>query len=67
MIKDLEIETVKEIVYKFSENIDESEMIYNVTLNNYENVFGSCTIYTALFAIVFLIIIGISNAFIYFH
>ena len=67
MIKDLEIEIVKEIVYKFSENIDESEMIYNVTLNNYENVFGSFTIYTALFAIVFLIIIGISNAFIYFH
>ena len=67
MIKDLEIEIVKEILYKFSENIDEIEMIYNVTLNNYENVFGSSTIYTALFAIVFLIIIGISNAFIYFH
>ena len=29
---------------KCSENIHESEMIYNVTLNDFENVCGSCTI-----------------------
>ena len=38
-----------------------------VTLNDYENVCGSCTIYIVLFVIAFLIIIGISSAFIYFH
>ena len=42
-------------------------MIYNATLNNYENVCGSCTIYTVLFVIAFSIIIGISRAFICFH
>ena len=30
-------------------------MIYNVTLYDYENVCGSCTTYTVLFAIAFLI------------
>ena len=38
-------------------------MIYN----DYKNVCNSCTIYIVLFVIVFLIIIGISSAFIYFH
>ena len=42
-------------------------MIYNRTLNDYENVCDSCTIYIVLFVIAFLIIIGISSAFIYFH
>ena len=60
-------ELVDKLVEKCSENIDEKEMIYNVTLNDYENVCGSCTIYTVLFAIAFLIIIGISSAFTYFH
>ena len=39
----------------------------SVTLNDYENICRSCTIYIVLFAIPFLIIIGISRAFIYFH
>ena len=38
-------------------------MIYN----DYENVRNSCTIYIILFVIAFLIIISISDAFIYFH
>ena len=42
-------------------------MIYNETLNDYENVCNSCVIYIVLFVIAFLIIIGISSAFIYFH
>ena len=42
-------------------------MIYNATLDDYKNVCNSCTIYILLFVIAFLIIIGISNAFNYFH
>ena len=38
-------------------------MTYNVTLNDCEDV----TIYTVLFVTAFLIIIGISSAFMYFH
>ena len=40
---------------------------YNVTLSDYGNVCGPCTIYIILLVIAFLIIIGISSAFIYFH
>ena len=39
----------------------------SVALNDYEIVRGTCTISIAFLAIAFLIIIGISNAFIYFH
>ena len=49
-----------------NENIDENEMI-SVTLNDYGSVCGSCTIYIELFVIAFLIITGITSAFIYFH
>ena len=42
-------------------------MIYNVTLNDYENVCGSCTMSTVLFVIAFLIIIGTISVFIYFR
>ena len=35
---------VDELVEKCSENIDKIEMIYNVTLNDFEKVYGSCTI-----------------------
>ena len=42
-------------------------MIYNVTLNDYENVCGSCTMSTVLLVIAFLIIIGTISVFIYFH
>ena len=38
-------------------------MIYS----DHGNVHNSCTVYIVLFVIAFLIIIGISNAFIYFH
>ena len=41
-------------------------MIYNITLNDYENSYGSCTIYTVLFATAFLTSNCISSAFIYF-
>ena len=40
-------------------------MIYNDNLNDYEIVYNSLTIYIVLFVIVFLIIIGISSAFIF--
>ena len=58
---------VDKLVEECGENTDESKMIYNVTLNDYENACGSCTLCTVLFVIAFLIIIGISSAFIYFH
>ena len=58
---------IDKLAEEFSENIDENEMIYNATLNDYENGCGPCTIYTVLFVIAFLITIGISSAFIYFH
>ena len=35
--------------------------------NDYENVCNSCTVYIALFDIIFVIITGISSAFIYFY
>ena len=49
----------KNLVEKCSENIDGNEMIYNGTVNDYEKVCNSCTIYIVLFVIAFLIIIGI--------
>ena len=60
-------ELISDLVEECSENIDGNEMIYNEILNDYKNVCNSCTIYILLFAIDFLIIIGISSAFIYFH
>ena len=42
-------------------------MIHNGTLNDYERLCNSCTMYIALFVIAFLIIISIISAFIYFH
>ena len=50
---------VHELVDECSEDNDESEMIYNVTLNYYGNVCGSYAIYLVLFVIAFLIFIGI--------
>ena len=44
-----------------------SEMIYNLTLNDYEKVSISCKIYIVLFVIAFLIIIGIGSMYFYFH
>ena len=38
-----------------------------MVFNDYGNVCNSCTIYIVLFAIAFLIMIGISSVFVYFH
>ena len=48
-----ECDKVDKVVEECSENIEKNEMIYNVALNDYENVYGSCTIYTVLFFITF--------------
>ena len=61
------IKKVDKLVEECSKNIDENEMIHSSTLNDYGNVCNSCTIYIVLFVIAFLITIGISSAFIYFH
>ena len=42
-------------------------MIYNSTLNNYEKMCDSCTIYKLLLVIFFIMSISISSQFIYFH
>ena len=57
---------IDKLAKECSENVDENEMT-NVTLNEYRNICGSCTIYITLFVIAFLIIIGIRNVFIYFY
>ena len=44
-----------------------SEMIYNLTLNDYKKVCSSCTIYIALFVIFLIISTSISCVFIHFH
>ena len=58
---------VDKLVEECSENVEGNEMIYNGTLSNYRDVCNSCAIYIVMFVIAFLIIIGISSAFIYFH
>ena len=45
------------LVEESSENIDENEII-SVTLNDYENVRGSCTVNIVLFVIALFIFIG---------
>ena len=42
-------------------------MIYNSTLNDYEKVCNSCTIYIVLFVIAFLISIAIGSMYFYFN
>ena len=54
---------IDKLVEECSENIDENEM----THNDYENMYNSCTIYIVFFVMMFLIIIGISSVFIYFY
>ena len=58
---------IVKLVEECSENIDGNEMIYNATLNDYENVCGFCTVYIVLLAIFFIIHISISSVFIYFY
>ena len=60
-------ELIDKLVEECIENVDGNEIIYNGTLNDYENVCNSGTIYIVLFVIAFLRIGGISSAFIYFH
>ena len=54
------------LVEKFSENIDENEMICNGTLNDYKNICESCTIYIVLLSVFLTISISIGRVFIYF-
>ena len=58
---------VHKLVEECGENINGNKMIYNESLNDYEKLINSCTIYIILFVIGFLIIIGISSAFIHFN
>ena len=58
---------INKLVEECSENIDGNEMIYNSTLNDYEEICSSCTVYIVLFVIAFLMIIGISSAYFYFY
>ena len=60
-------ELVDKLVEECSENLNGNEMILNGTLNDHRKVCNSCTIYIVLFVIDFLIIIGISTAFVYFN
>ena len=57
---------VDNLVEECNKNIVENEII-SATLNDYESVYNSCTIYVVLPVISFLIIIGISSASMYFH
>ena len=57
---------VDKLVEECSENINENEMIYNKTLNDYEKICSSCTVYIGLFVIFFILSISISSVFIYF-
>ena len=45
--------SVDELLEECIEIIDVNELIYNGTLNNYENVCNSCTVYIVLFVIAF--------------
>ena len=53
---------IDKLAEECNEDIDGNEMIYNTTLN--KKVCNFCTIYTVLFVIAFLIIVGITSAFI---
>ena len=57
------LQIVNKLVEECSENIDGNEMIHN----NYGKVCNSSTIYLVLFVNAFLIIIGFSSVFVYFH
>ena len=59
---------IDRLVEEYSESIDGNKMNHN----DYKNLCNSCTLYIASFAllffcIIFIIIIGISSVFIYFH
>ena len=54
---------IDKVVEECTEDIDENEMIYN----DYEKICSSCTVYIILFVIAFLMILGISSIYFYFH
>ena len=58
---------VGELVKEYSKNINENQMIYNRTLNDYKKVCSSCVIYLVLLPIFFKISKIISSVFICFH
>ena len=60
-------ELIDKLFEECSGNIDENETIHNKTLNDYERVFNSCTIYTVLFSIFLITSIRISSVYFYFH
>ena len=60
-------ELTDKLVENFSEDINGKEIIYNVTLSDYEKVCKSCTICIVLLFITFIIIIGIKSGFFYFY
>ena len=61
-------ELISKLVEECSENIDENEMIYNKTVNDYGKVCNSCkVVYIVLIAIFLIISISITSVFIYFH
>ena len=62
----VEKKLIDKLVGKCSEDIDGNQIIYNTTLNDYGIVCNSCTIYTVLLVIFFIISIGISCAYFYF-
>ena len=58
---------INKLAEERSKHVDENEIIYNEALNYYEKVCSSLTIYIVLLVIAFLILIGISSAYFYFH
>ena len=58
---------VDRLVEKCSKNIDENEMIYNGTVNDYGNVCNSCIIYIVLLVIFLIISTIINSVLTYFH
>ena len=57
---------INKLVEECSKNIDEKKL-YSNEINDYEKICSSCSVYTVLLVIFFILSIGISNVFIYFH
>ena len=57
---------IDKLVDKCDEDIDRNKMVYNATLNDYENIM-SCALYIVFLIIAFIIIMGISSVYCYFY
>ena len=57
---------IDKLVEEYSEIIDEKELHSN-EINDYEKICNSCSVYIVLLIIFFILSIGISSIFIYFH